>query len=73
MSSRISKTSVLHVQGDSFPKTRIFFDWLLYVINRVEEVVWAGKYLIFGCAFLLFLIYELAHFAKFLLRNWHGG
>jgi hypothetical protein len=55
-----------------FPKTAAVFDWLLYVTNRVEELVWQSKYLLFGIGFLLFLVYELAHFAKFLLKNWAG-
>ncbi len=54
----------------AFPKTTKTFDWLLYVTKRVEELVWQGKYLLFGIGFLAFLIYELAHFAKFLLMNW---
>ncbi len=55
-----------------FPKTTKTFDWLLYVTNRVEQLVWQGKYLLFGMGFLAFLIYELAHFAKFLIMNWGG-
>jgi len=57
---------------ESFPKTAIIFDWLLYVAQRVEQLVWQSKYLLFGIGFLLFLVYELAHFAKFLLKNWGG-
>ena len=56
----------------SFPKTTKTFDWLLYVSKRVEELVWQSKYLLFGLGFLAFLVYELAHFAKFLLMNWTG-
>jgi hypothetical protein len=55
-----------------FPRTTKTFDWLLYVSQRVEELVWQSKYLLFGTGFLLFLVYELAHFAKFLIRNWGG-
>jgi hypothetical protein len=73
LSQQISKPTTLPVNRESFPKTTAFFDWWLYVIKRMEEIVWAGKYLIFGSAFVLFLIYELAHFAKFLMHNWHGG
>ncbi|MEN3325958.1 MAG: hypothetical protein V7638_765 [Acidobacteriota bacterium] len=43
-----------------------------YLAFRLEETVWQSKYLLFGLGFLLFLIYELAHFAKFLLKNWAG-
>jgi hypothetical protein len=57
---------------ESFPKTTKAFDWLLYVSQRVEELVWQSKYLLFGLGFLGFLVYELAHFAKFLLKNWTG-
>jgi hypothetical protein len=60
------------VQRDTFPKTTKAFDWIQYVAHRVEETVWQSKYLLFGIGFLLFLIYELAHFAKFLLKNWAG-
>jgi hypothetical protein len=58
---------------ESFPKTTKTFDWLLYVSQRVEELVWQCKYLLFGLGFLAFLVYELAHFAKFLLKNWAGN
>lgn len=57
---------------ESFPKTTRAFDWLLYVSKRIEELVWQSKYLLFGMGFLVFLVYELAHFAKFLLMNWSG-
>jgi hypothetical protein len=64
--------STFPVPHESFPKTAAAFDWLLYVGHRVEELVWQCKYLLFGTGFLLFLVYELAHFAKFLLKNWAG-
>lgn len=57
---------------ESFPKTTLVFDWLTYVAQRVEELVWQSKYLLFGIGFLLFLVYELAHFARFLAKNWAG-
>lgn len=60
------------VDRNTFPKTTKFFDWVQYVARRVERLVWQSKYLLFGLGFLLFLIYELAHFAKFLLKNWAG-
>jgi hypothetical protein len=66
-----STSNLVSVSAD-FPKTRAFFDWWLYVIKRSEEVLWQTKYLLFGLGFALFLIYELAHFAKFLLKNWNG-
>jgi hypothetical protein len=31
-----------------------------------------GKKLVFGIGFLLVLVYELTHFAKFLIKNWGG-
>jgi hypothetical protein len=70
LSQEISKPSILPALRESFPKTATFFDWWLYVVQRTDEVLWASKYLLFGTGFLLFLIYELAHFAKFLLKNW---
>jgi hypothetical protein len=73
VSQQISKPTILPVQRDSFPKTTAFFDWGHYVVQRTEGLVWESKRLIFGTAFMLFLIYELAHFAKFLIQNWKGG
>jgi hypothetical protein len=66
------RTKTLSVRPESFPKSAAAFDWLLYVGYRLEELVWQCKYLLFGTGFLLFLVYELAHFAKFLLKNWAG-
>ena len=60
------------VDRNTFPKTTLFFDWLHYVAHRLEEIVWLSKYLLFGLGFLVFLVYELAHFAKFLIKNWGG-
>ena len=60
----------LPIQRDQFPKTTRAFDWIQYVEQRLEATIWQSKYLLFGVGFLLFLIYELAHFAKFLLKNW---
>jgi hypothetical protein len=71
MSQRISKPTILPELRESFPRTAKSFDWLGYVIQQTEELIWASKYLIFGTGFLLFLIYELAHFAKYLLKNWN--
>ena len=56
-----------------FPRINAFFDALELVIERTEGLVWKVKYLLFGIGFLLFVIYELAHFAKFLVHNWKGG
>jgi len=57
---------------ESFPKTTKTFDWLLYASERAVELLWQIKYLLFGLGFVVFLIYELAHFGKFLLMNWGG-
>ena len=76
MSGKIAhqKPTVLPVDRNStFPKTAVFFDWGMFVIVRTQELVWEAKYLIFGGAFMLFLIYELAHFARFLFQNWKGS
>lgn len=59
-------------ERNTFPKTTRAFDWIQYVAYRLEETVWQSKYLLFGFAFLLFLMYELTHFAKFLLKSWAG-
>lgn len=64
-----AKSAVLR---NTFPKTTRAFDWIQYSSYRLEETIWQSKYLLFGLGFLLFLIYELAHFAKFLLKNWAG-
>ena len=60
------------VERHTFPKTTKAFDWVQYVGHRFEETLWQSKYLLFGLGFLVFLVYELAHFAKFLLKNWAG-
>jgi hypothetical protein len=62
----------LPAQRNTFPKTTTAFDWVQYVTHRLDETLWQSKRLLFGLGFLLFLIYELAHFAKFLLKNWAG-
>ena len=67
-----TESTTLSAQRESFPKTAAFFDWGHYVVHRTEGLVWESKRLIFGTGFLLFLVYELAHFAKFLLKNWSG-
>ena len=67
------KFSIRPIRWDSFPKTTLVFDWLHYVVEQTETLIWESKRLIFGLGFALFLIYELAHFAKFLVHNWHGG
>jgi hypothetical protein len=72
LSQQISKPTILPVQRDSFPKTTAFFDWLHYVVQRIEGLVWESKRLIFGLGFALFLIYELAHFGKYLVERWGG-
>jgi hypothetical protein len=72
LSQQISKRTILPELRDSFPRTAKLFDWLNYVVHRTEEFILASKRLIFGTGFLLFLIYELAHFAAFLLKNWTG-
>lgn len=53
-----------------FPKVNAFFDALELIAERLEQLVWKAKYLIFGTGFLLFLIYELALFGKHLLTMW---
>jgi hypothetical protein len=53
-----------------FAKIDSFFDSLEHCVERMESLVWKSKRLIFGTAFMLFLMYELAHFAKFLMHNW---
>ena len=62
----------LPAHRNTFPKTTKTFDWVQYVAQRLDETLWQSKRLLFGLGFLLFLIYELAHFAKFLLKNWAG-
>jgi hypothetical protein len=53
-----------------FPKINAFYDALELIAERTEGLVWKAKKLIFGTAFLLFLIYELALFGKHLLNIW---
>jgi len=73
MSQQITTKPSIIPARESFPKTTAFFDWGNYAIERTGELVWNSKFLIFGFAFMLFLIYELAHFAKFLFHNWQGS
>ena len=66
------KTKLPTTSKPALPKLDSFFDALEYIVERLESLVWKSKYLLFGLGFLLFLIYELAHFGKFLLKNWNG-
>jgi hypothetical protein len=64
-----SDTSSVPAKRD-FPRISAFFDALELIAERLEQLVWKAKYLIFGTGFLLFLIYELALFGKHLLNLW---
>jgi hypothetical protein len=68
-----TKPSIIPATRDSFPTIDAFFDALEHTVERSESLIWKSKRLIFGAGFMLFLIYELAHFAKFLMHNWKGG
>jgi hypothetical protein len=56
---------------DSLARIHLFFDKLECLVERSERLLLKVKYLIFGLAFLLFLIYEMAHFGHYLLSNWY--
>jgi hypothetical protein len=56
--------------SDPLTKIDSFFDKLEHIVERTERLVLKAKYLIFGLAFLLFLIYEMVHFGHYLLSNW---
>ena len=62
----------VHNSEQRFARIDAFFDAVEHVVERSEGAVWKSKRLIFGVVFALFLLYELAHFAKFLLKNWSG-
>lgn len=64
-----SDTSSVPAKRD-FPAIDKVFDTAEHIVKRLERLVWKAKYLIFGTAFLLFLIYELALFGKHLLTMW---
>jgi hypothetical protein len=64
-----STSPSLPVKQD-FPRIIAFFDALELICKRLERLVWKAKVLLFGTGFLLFLIYELALFAKHLLATW---
>ena len=72
MPAELQPKSQTPVPREAFPKTTLFFDWVQYMTHRIEELVWDSKYLLFGLGFLFFLIFELAHFAKYLWKNWAG-
>jgi hypothetical protein len=73
MSQQVTtQSSGLPAERKSFPKIDAVFDALEHIIERTEGLVWKAKYLLFGLGFLLFLIYELAHFGKYLLAQWSG-
>ena len=72
MAQRIEiKPRVQPEQPELFPKTATLFDWLEYAIERTERLIMKAKYLLFGLAFLLFLIYEFADFGRYKLEKWN--
>jgi hypothetical protein len=73
MAQEVRTESLLRTRPKSFPKIDAFFDSLEHTVERSESLIWKSKRLIFGTGFMLFLIYELAHFAKFLMHNWKGS
>jgi hypothetical protein len=46
-----------------------YLDSSATVLSRAEQLIFRLKALLFGVGFLLFLIYELAHFTKFLIGS----
>lgn len=47
-----------------------FFDSAEHIVERTDRLIMKAKYLIFGFAFLIFLIYEMVHFGHYLLSTW---
>lgn len=70
MSTRLQSRNPSIPAKREFPRINVFFDALELIAERLEQLVWKAKILIFGTGFLLFLIYELALFGKHLLRMW---
>jgi hypothetical protein len=70
LAQQISKAAIVRAKPDSFPKLDLVFNWLEHFVERSEALLWKSKRLIFGLGFALFLIYELAHFGKFLVARW---
>lgn len=53
------------------PKSRIdnLFDIAELIVDRLERLLMKAKYVVFALAFLLFLIYEMIRFGKFLFAG----
>jgi len=56
--------------ANSLTRIDAFFDKLEHIVERTSLLLMKAKYLIFGLAFLLFLIYEMLLFGKHLLSYW---
>jgi hypothetical protein len=67
-----TESRALSAQRTSFPKTAAFFDWSHFVVRQLDEIIWESKRLIFEAGFLLLVVYELAHYGKYLLAQWSG-
>lgn len=55
---------------NSLARIDAFFDKLEHIVERTSLLLMKAKYLFFGLAFLLFLIYEMLFFGKHLLSYW---
>lgn len=56
--------------ANSLTRIDAFFDKLEHIVERISLLLMKAKYLFFGLAFLLFLIYEILLFGKHLLSYW---
>ncbi len=72
VSQQLSKPSVLPVAPDSFPKIKLFFDGVDYVIERATHSVLNSKILLLVLLGLFILACELIRFAIFILKG-HSG
>jgi hypothetical protein len=66
----VSASAIPSVQSNSLKNIDAFFDKLERIFERTERLVLKAKYLTFGLAFLLFLVYEMILFGRYLLSNW---
>lgn len=63
-----SSTNLVSVRAD-FPKTRVFFDWLEYVFNRIDGLSARAKILAVSLFLLILALVELYKFIHGILSG----
>ena len=59
-------------EPNQFPRISAFYDAAEYIVERTMQLIMKAKFLIFGLAFLLLLIYEIADFGRYKLEQWRN-